>query len=61
MEFRTSVNLTPATRDRLNEVRRALAAAQQRPLGHVTHDEAMRFLLDQLDQAGIRGAQEAAQ
>jgi hypothetical protein len=58
MEFRTSVNLSPATRDRLNEVRKALAAVQQRPLGHITHDEAMRFLLDQLDQAA---KQEAAQ
>lgn len=46
---RTTVLVDAKTRDRLTEVRKALAAARQRPLGHITHDAAITWLLDHAD------------
>lgn len=51
MMDRTTVNVSTVTRDRLNNVRRLLASNIGRPMGNITHDEAIRSLLDEHDQA----------
>ena len=42
----TTVAVTPATRDELNKVRQAVADKLGRPVAHITHDEAITWLLE---------------